>query len=467
MGLWPLIAALGIVAALGLAVLLVKALGERNTLRERLRPLLDIEAEARKVKSTLERNLGDLERKLSATRSEMEQLRTLYAAGRSRLEALSTEIGSLEENLENIENGLYRPHFTYQDSESYKDAISQIRAEQKGLAQSGRATRCGTTWQVGGSTREGERMVKQTQKLLLRAFNAEAEAAVSNVSWNNYETMRARILKARDILNKHGTVLQVSLTDEYCESRLQELKLVYEAAEKKKEEREVERARRAAQKEEEKVQRELARAQEDAEKEAEKYEKALAKARAEVALADDAKRQAMDERIAELEAALAAAHDRKARALAQAQLTRVGHVYIISNIGAFGEGVVKIGMTRRLEPEERIKELGDASVPFPFDLHALVFSEDAPALEARLHEHFWERRLNWSNDRKEFFKVTLVELEGVLQSFGLSTALAHVPEAREYRETVAIMGRTVAPVRQASDSTPERFPDDPFASTGT
>lgn len=146
MGLWPLIAALGIVAALGLAVLLVKALGERNTLRERLRPLLDIEAEARKVKSTLERNLGDLERKLSATRSEMEQLRTLYAAGRSRLEALSTEIGSLEENLENIENGLYRPHFTYQDSESYKDAISQIRAEQKGLAQSGRATRCGTTW---------------------------------------------------------------------------------------------------------------------------------------------------------------------------------------------------------------------------------------------------------------------------------------------------------------------------------
>lgn len=461
---WPLVAALGIVAAIGLAILLSKALGERNVLRERMRPLLDVEAEARKAKETAERELRELERKLGSTRTEMESVRTQYSAGLVRLEELSSEISSLEENLEHIEDGFYRPHFSYEDSEAYKEALVRVRAEQRELAQSGRATYCATTWQVGGSAREGERMVKQTRKLILRAFNAEAEAAISNVSWNNYETMKARIIKAKEVLNKHGTVLQVSLTETYCDSRLEELRLVYEAAEKKKEERERQREQRAALKEEEKVQRELARAQEEASKEEAKFEKALAKARAEVASAKEEERSAMSAKIAELEAALAAAHDRKERAIAQAQLTRVGHVYIISNIGAFGEGIVKIGMTRRLEPEERIKELGDASVPFPFDMHALVYSEDAPALESRLHEHFWERRLNWSNDRKEFFRVTLSELESAIQSFGLKTTLAHVPEAREYRETVALKERASAPKGQVSHVPRDRFPDDPFAS---
>lgn len=463
MELWPVIAILGLAAAAGLAVHLSKTIAERNALRERIRPILDVEAEVRKAKQASERELHTIERELASTRSEMDSVRTQYSAGRDRLEALATEISSLEENLEHIEDGFYKPHFTYEDSEAYKDALIRVRAEQKELAQSGHATFCATSWQVGGSAREGERMVKQTQKLILRAFNAEAEAAISNVSWNNFETMKARIVKAQEVLNKHGTVLQVALTDRYRNSRLDELRLVFEAAEKKKEEREKQREQRAAQKEEEKVQRELARAQEEAEKEETKFEKALAKARAEVASATEDERGAMSAKIAELEAALAAAHDRKERAVAQAQLTRVGHVYIISNIGAFGEGVVKIGMTRRLEPEERIKELGDASVPFPFDMHALVFSEDAPALEAKLHEHFWDRRLNWSNDRKEFFKVSLPELEGAIQSFGLRTTLAHVPEAREFRETVALRERAAAPLGHVSHVPTDRFPADPFA----
>lgn len=460
-------AGIGGAASIGLAVLLVRTLQERNTLRQRLTPLLDVEAEAQRVKEAGEREHRELERKLAALRTEMDQARSQYSVGRTRLESLSAEIAQLEEHLEHIEDGFYKPHFTYEDSEAYKESLIRIRAQQKEIAQSGGATRCATSWQVGGSAREGERMVKQTQKLILRAFNAEAEAAVSNVSWNNYETMKARILKARDILNKHGTVLQVSLTETYCNARLEELRLVFEAAEKKKEEREAQREQRAAQKEEEKVQRELAKAQEEAEKEEVKFEKALTKARAEVASARDDERSAMNERIAALEAALAAAHDRKERAIAQAQLTRVGHVYIISNIGAFGEGVVKVGMTRRLEPEERIKELGDASVPFPFDLHALVYSEDAPALEAKLHERFWERRMNWSNDRKEFFKVTLAELEGALGSLGLSTTVARVPEAREYRETVALRERAAAPSGAVIHVPVHKYPEDPFAASAT
>jgi hypothetical protein len=169
-------------------------------------------------------------------------------------------------------------------------------------------------------------------------------------------------------------------------------------------------------------------------------------------------------RVQTLEAELAAAHDLKERAIAQAQLTKVGHIYIISNIGAFGEGVLKIGLTRRLDPEERVKELGDASVPFPFDIHALIYSENAPALETRLHNHFWDKRLNWANDRKEFFRANLGEVNTALRELGLEANLLNVPEAREYRETL------VAVERNRSDSSPDappaastRLPADPFA----
>ena len=120
-------------------------------------------------------------------------------------------------------------------------------------------------------------------------------------------------------------------------------------------------------------------------------------------------------------------------------LTRVGHVYIISNVGSFGENIYKIGMTRRLEPMDRDKELGDASVPFPFDVHALITTSDAPSLENALHKHFNHRRLNLENERKEFFHVTIEEirdeLEKLKHQLGLQSELrlTLLAEAREYR----------------------------------
>jgi hypothetical protein len=124
-----------------------------------------------------------------------------------------------------------------------------------------------------------------------------------------------------------------------------------------------------------------------------------------------------------------------------AQQTKRGHVYIISNIGSFGEQVYKIGMTRRLEPEDRIKELGDASVPFSFDIHAMIFSEDAPNLEAELHKAFASRKVNMLNYRKEFFKVTLNEIEQKVKEIGLKTEFIRIPEAMEYRETLVILDK--------------------------
>lgn len=446
-----------------LGVAMAEAERAARELQERFAPVLDIEQAAAKARETAEKAEAESVRAAGALAAQLEELRSKYAIGLKRFEDLNSAVRSLEENLDSIEIGLYRPHFTYADSESYKKAIEEVRQKQKNLIKNGAATVCGTTWTVGGSKREGERMVKQTEKLILRAFNAESESAVANVSWNNYTVMQERINKALEMLNKHGTVLQVQITQPYLASRLQELKLVFEAAEKKREEREEQRRQRAEQREEERVQRELQREQEDAAKDETKYSKALEKAQLELAAARDSEREAMLARISALEADLAAAHDRKERALAQAQLTKVGHVYIISNIGAFGDGVVKIGMTRRLEPEERVQELGDASVPFPFDIHALIYSENAPELEAKLHNHFWKNRLNWANDRKEFFKIELAEIQTALTEIGQQTEMLMVPEAREYRETIAALANSGgSPLGFPVTKDNKRFPDDLF-----
>ena len=433
-------------------------------LSQRLSPILKIEDEVTKAREAADRARADADRTIGQLNAEIETLRSKYTIGLNRHEELDQAVRSLEENLEAIDLGLYRPHFTYSDSESYKRTLTQIRDAQKGLIRGGLATICGTSWTVGGSTREGERMVKQTEKLFLRAFNAESDSAIANVSWNNRTVMETRINKTFDALNKLGTVLHVALTTQYRDARLEELRLVYEAAEFKQKEREEQRRIRAEQREEERVQRELQKEQEDATRDEARFEEALAKAHTELAAARETEREAMIARIRDLESDLAQAHDRKERAVAQAQLTKVGHVYVISNLGAFGNDVVKIGLTRRLEPEERVKELGDASVPFPFDVHALIYSENAPELEARLHEHFWERRLNWANDRKEFFRVPLADVQDALNKLGLQAELSTVPEAREYRETMAIQTRATRDLADDRAVVPEPlFPRDPFA----
>ena len=127
------------------------------------------------------------------------------------------------------------------------------------------------------------------------------------------------------------------------------------------------------------------------------------------------------------------------------QNARAGYVYVISNIGAFGEGIYKLGMTRRLEPMERVDELGDASVPFRFDVHALVFSDNAPALEAKLHSHFAAGRLNKVNGRKEFFRADLKEIEAVIRAnYDAVVEVVHAAPAEQYRESLRLGACTEA-----------------------
>jgi multidrug efflux pump subunit AcrA (membrane-fusion protein) len=218
-----------------------------------------------------------------------------------------------------------------------------------------------------------------------------------------------------------------------------ELILEYEYQSKRQQEKEEMRAIQEELREEEKAKREYEQAQKEAEKEEVNYQKALDKARKEYEVSTGEKQEKLESQIKILEQELKEAQEKKERALSMAQQTKRGHVYVISNIGSFGENVYKIGMTRRLEPLDRVKELGDASVPFRFDIHAMIYSEEAPKLENELHKAFTNKKVNMLNYRKEFFNVTLDEIENKVKEIGLDAEFSRLPEAMEYRETLAIL----------------------------
>jgi hypothetical protein len=284
-------------------------------------------------------------------------------------------------------------------------------------------------------------MTQQNIKMMLRAFNGECDAAVAKVSWNNINTMEERIRRAYEAINKMGTSNRTYVTQEYLDLKLEELRLNHELQEKIQEEREEQRLIKEQMREEEKALRELQKQKEEAEREERRYQKALEKAQQDLARATGQKQAELEAQIKELQERLHEAEANKERAISQAQLTKLGHVYIISNIGSFGEQVYKIGMTRRLDPMDRVRELGDASVPFEFDVHAMIYSENAPELETALHHHFAQRRINLVNLRKEFFKVHLDEIEAFVKQRGLDIQLTKVAVAREFMETLALRKR--------------------------
>lgn len=458
------------VLVVGLAVGLGWTAWQYFAIRRKYQPVIDMDHEVAARKTEVERLVAELaqraetaarERQLaeanhiaqlaSITRAHEESIRKTeaqlasieakYQSGRAVYERLHAEISALQDVSGQIEVGLYRPSYSFDTPEKYQAALDAVWQRQKVMVKEGRATACPHAWVVGGSASEGKKMQTQLAKLMLRAFNGEAEAAVAKVSWSNVTKMGERIRKARESVNGLGTVIGVSITSEYADLALQELRLTYEHEKKKREVLEEQRELRERMKEEERAQREALRAEEEAAKEEARYEKALARARGDAQAAKGAELSKLQAKIAMLEESLAEAHAQRERAKSMAQQTKAGYVYVISNIGSFGEGVFKIGMTRRLDPMDRVRELGDASVPFEFDVHAMCYSDDAPRLENELHRQFSSRRVNQVNQRKEFFAVSIEELEAYASQRGLPLALAKLAEAREYRETMALKGR--------------------------
>ncbi|MDC3985920.1 DUF4041 domain-containing protein [Polyangium jinanense] len=276
-------------------------------------------------------------------------------------------------------------------------------------------------------------------EFVLDAFNGKTDAILADVRHDNHGTLQQKIRDAFTLVNHNGRAFRdARIQPEYLEARLEELRWAVVAQDLKLKEREEQRLIKERIREEERAQREFEKALKEAEKEQETIRKAMEKARRDVDKASAEERAKYEEKLRELSEKLRVAEEKNKRAMSMAQQTKSGYVYVISNIGSFGENVYKIGMTRRLEPLDRVRELGDASVPFEFDVHALIPSEDAPALEHALHQRFVRSQVNKVNPRKEFFRVALHDIRQELEQMKVEGTWTIAAEAREFRETQAI-----------------------------
>lgn len=384
----------------------------------------------------------EISRLQSVQASEEEKLAGLQSAINSKYSELSQLDYAIQEKKKNLismddeilvqEFGLYKPQYDFASALDYKEALAEIRSEQKALIKNKQAVTGNTQWQVNGSASKGQKMVNDTQKLLLRAFNVECDELISKVRYTNFDASLNRIHKSAETISKLGVVMSISITQQYLSAKVKELRLAFEYQLKKQQEKEEQKAARAEQREQAKLQKELDEQRRKVEKEQSHYQSALSKLQAQLALHPDDpdlldKMNQLNTHLADIDKALTDIDYRQAN-------MKAGYVYVISNIGAFGENVYKIGMTRRLNPQDRVDELGDASVPFNFDVHAMIFSDDAPALEAALHRAFEDRKLNMVNQRREFFYVTLDEIKTVIkQNFDKTVEFTDVPDAEQYR----------------------------------
>ena len=371
-----------------------------------------------------------------------------------RLRQMRDELKAIEDRLAMHEIGLYRPSYAFDEPTAYTLALDDARAKQAAMVRDGEAVRSDMSWTVNGSAKQGKLMVEREAKLMLRAFNGECDALLVKVRADNADKLIDRMTKARAAINKLGGERN-AITDAYLLLKVAELRLVYEREQKLQLMREIERQQRDRIRDEQLALKEIERAQAEALKDEERYAKALERARAEADAAGASAKQALLDKIADLDAKLIEAQARTERAKSRAQMTRSGHVYVISNEGAFGAGIYKIGMTRRLEPHDRVRELGDASVPFTFDVHAMIFTEDAPGLETALHRVFAERRVNLVNLKREFFRVTLLEIETAAREHHPDVEFVHIANADEWRQSEAIRSGYAAMLTIDADEPPD------------
>lgn len=390
---------------------------------ERFSKIIDVDKEFEKV--TLE--------KLKIKKT-IEELRASYKEKKIIFDKLVTEAAIYDEEIELAELGFYKPHYDFDTSEKYKEERAFIKSKQKEMISSKTAIFCHKEWTVEGSKAKGRTMTNRGIRLTARAFNNECDSAISNVSWNNAERMEQRVDKAFNAINKLNESSAIEISPEYLQLKVDELRLTQEYKEKKQQEKVEQAEIRQQIREEAKLEQEMEKALKDEER----YQKLLDKAKIEAEKSTGAKLEKLKEKMAALGVELEEAHAKSERAKSMAQQTKAGHIYVISNIGSLGEGVYKVGMTRRLVPLDRVKELGDASVPFLFDIHAMIYSNDAPNMEKALHKTFDIKRVNLVNNRKEFFSVKLEDIEKEVKKISSEAEFTLTAEAREYRESNAI-----------------------------
>jgi hypothetical protein len=397
---------------------ILKGMTDYNTLLESIDKL---QSDYSNKNSELKKAFADEEAKLQKNLADI----------RKNISVATHELNSFEENL-------LERHYTFSEydgvsSEECRNKLSLLKANEAELIKSDRALLVTST----ASRKE----INDNKKQILRCFNSECDNILMNLSVKNIDSMRNKITKSFETLNKIFQVDGVSISNQLLEYKLEELNLTYTYELKKEQELELQKEIKAQMLEEEKVRREIERQKAKIEKdqaqctnEVKKLMSYLQKSK------DDVERQLYVDKIKELEEKLKSLEKEKETVLDREANAKAGYVYVISNIGSFGENIYKIGMTRRLEPMDRIKELSSASVPFEFDVHAMIFSDNAPELENILHKTFENKSVNRVNLRKEFFKVSIDEIEKVVKNNYNKTAdFTRIPVAAEYRQTLSII----------------------------
>lgn len=380
----------------------------------------------------LEKEIANQNNQISELQKEINKRETNINKLDQTISEKKSEIIWLDDEILVQEFGLYQPQFDFANSLDYKEKLAEVRARQKDLIKDKKAVSGATNWTVNGNASQGKKMVSDTQKLLLRAFNSECDELVSKVKYTNFDASLNKIYKSAEAISKLGTTMDIAITKKYLDLKVKELRLAFEYQQKKQEEKEEQKAARAEMREAARLQKEIEAQRKKIEKEQTHYQTAYEKLLKQLEEDPDnidllAKKSELENQLTDIDKAIKDIDYREAN-------QRAGYVYIISNIGAFGENVFKIGMTRRLDPQDRVDELGDASVPFNFDVHAMIFSDDAPALEAALHKAFEDRKLNMVNTRREFFNVTLDEIKEVVKkNFDKTVEFIDVPDAEQFR----------------------------------
>lgn len=401
------------------------------SLEERTAHLVRLEANADQMREALEQD----KRRRDEFQGNIKELS-------GRLQELKSELDLYSRIEDFVSYGLFDdPEYLHNTPDRYQAEIKRVREKQKELVSGMRAVNLATGIEIGGSSKTGDAVLAGQSRLMLRAFNIECDFLMEKLNPANFDRTLERIDSIAEGLEKTTASLATGISTPYMKLKYEECRLLYEYKLKKAAQEEEQRLIREQIREEQRAVMEYEKAIADAEREERIFKGLLDKMQEQLRGARDDERGEMERQIQTLEAQLKEAQEKEQRAKSMAEQTRKGHIYIISNIGSFGEQVYKIGLTRRLEPMERVKELGDASVPFLFDVHAIVYSDDAPAMEAALHKQFDHSRVNAVNRKKEFFRVPLSEIKNAVERMaGREADFIMTAAAEEYYETMRLQG---------------------------
>lgn len=422
-------------------------LEKKANTRLNLKQMHELELEQLMKKRATE--IRKLDNKIIDKKSKVKELDDKRQKLEKKLIILNNQIIDISEEL-NYENyGLYKPRYKFANSGEYKDKLSKTRDEQKDMIKNNTAGTIFYPMLLDNSYKKGKALQQKNIKQLIRTFNGECEAAINKVTKSNIDRIEKRIYSSYDQLNRLNKSNGVCLNHEYLDSKLDEAHVALEYELKKEEEKEALREQREREREEKKLQREIISERKKFEKDETHFVQAKTRVEEKISNSSDTKEVVnLKRQLQELQNKLDTIRKRKEKLEDRTKNPTAGYVYIISNIGSFGNDIYKIGVTRRLEPKERINELGNASVPFKFDVNAMVFSDDAYKLESELHNRFNNNRVNMVNKRKEYFKIPMDQLKEVLSEYKeLTFNFNEYPDAYEYRDTQYIKKHEKLPTK--------------------